>query len=185
MEICEGQILDVLYPEGTQVSEEDYIYMVGKKTSALFQTCAELGAMIGGGSSDEVQALGMFAWNAGIAFQLIDDYLGITTGEEVLGKPKGSDLREGKKTLIIIHGLENASEFQKEKIYKVLGNKNCTKDEVEKAIKTLKEIGSIDYTKKKAEAYAKKAIRELVNFSETSAKKELIEMVNYFLQRVF
>ncbi|NIU83570.1 MAG: polyprenyl synthetase family protein, partial [Candidatus Thorarchaeota archaeon] len=67
--------------------------MVGGKTAALFKTCAEVGGIIGGGSPEQIEILGQFAWDAGIAFQLIDDYLGATANEEELGKPLYSDLR--------------------------------------------------------------------------------------------
>ncbi len=94
--ICEGQVLDVSFPDTGDVSMEDYIFMVGAKTSALFKACAEIGAIVGGANKEDVERLGSFAWDAGIALQIVDDILGVTADEEKLGKPVVSDLREGK-----------------------------------------------------------------------------------------
>ncbi len=78
------------------------------KTSALFKACAEVGAIAAGASNETIESLAKFAWDAGIAFQIVDDVLGITADESKLGKPVGSDIREGKKTIIMIHALKNA-----------------------------------------------------------------------------
>jgi len=181
--ICKGQVLDVSYPSTEGVSEEDYFFMVGGKTSALFRACAEIGAIIGGGSPEQVGALGRFAWDAGIAFQLVDDYLGATAVEEELGKPVGSDLREGKKTLIIIHALSHASPEQRSKILGVLGVEDAPDRAVAEANELLREMGSFDYALEKAREYAYKAKKSLELFPESSAKRDLLEMVDYFVER--
>ncbi|MBS7620428.1 polyprenyl synthetase family protein, partial [Candidatus Bathyarchaeota archaeon] len=100
--ICEGQAMDLSF-QSSDVGEDDYLKMIDGKTASLFKACAEIGGIVGGGESTEVRILGEFAWNSGVAFQLIDDYLGLIGDEKTLGKPVGSDIREGKKTLIIIH----------------------------------------------------------------------------------
>ena len=97
--------------------------------------------MIGKGTSDindpQVTALKDFATNCGIAFQLQDDILGITGDEKkLLGKPIGSDIREGKKTTIVLESLKNANEEQKNLILNVLGNKDAGEDDVEKGKKS-------------------------------------------------
>ncbi|MFP3951316.1 MAG: polyprenyl synthetase family protein, partial [Candidatus Bathyarchaeia archaeon] len=183
--ICEGQVMDIIFPESNDISEEDYLSMVGKKTSALFKTCAEVGAIIGGGKGEQVEALGEFAWNAGIAFQIIDDYLGTVADEQTLGKPIGSDLREGKRTLIVIHALKNASGDQRELVRGVLGNEEAEDKDVYQAIKILEEIDSLDYTLGKAYNYAEKAKSYLKDFKENDAKKDLIDLVDYFIQRTY
>ena len=185
LSLCEGQALDIGFPNVLDVSEEDYIFMIGGKTASLFNACAEIGAIVGGGNEDEVKNLGAFAWNAGIAFQIIDDVLGLTSDEKVLGKPIGNDLKEGKKTLIVIHALKNASEAEREILEKVLGVKDAEDSDIREAISILTKNGSIDYAKEKAETYVEKALKTLDLFPESKAKRELVELVEYFTRRVY
>jgi geranylgeranyl diphosphate synthase type I len=184
-ELCEGQVLDISFPNISEVTEDDYITMVGGKTSALFRACAEVGAIVGGGKKRQIKAMGQFAWDAGIAFQLMDDYLGATADEKTLGKPVGSDLREGKKTLIIIHALRKAKPRQKEKILAVLGNPSATKQEIDEINNLLKEIGSIDYTLKKADRYITTAKRHINVLPDSEAKSDLLALIYYFTNRQY
>lgn len=181
--ICEGQVLDLSFPSVTDVSEDDYLTMVGEKTSALFKACAEIGAIAGGGGLAEVVKLGSFAWDAGIAFQIIDDILGVVGDEKTLGKPVGSDLREGKKTLIVIHALKRASPIERKAITRVLGVKDAKTSEIEAANEALRSTGGIDYARAKAREYADKAKATLTLFPESQAKNDLLGLVDYFMKR--
>jgi len=183
--ICEGQVLDISYPDTKDVTEDDYVFMVGAKTSALFKACAEVGAIAGGADDDQIERLGRFAWDAGIAFQIVDDILGATADEKTLGKPVGSDLREGKKTLIVIHALENATSGDRDAILKVLGKHDSAPIDIEAAIKALDDLGSIEYAKKIALEYAGNAKAMLEPFPESEAKRNLLEMLEYFMSRSY
>ncbi len=185
IEICEGQALDISFPNTVDVTEDDYITMVGGKTSALFKACAEVGAIVGGGKKRQVKAIGQFAWDAGIAFQLMDDYLGATADEKTLGKPVGSDLREGKKTFIILHALRKAKPRQKERILTVLGNPAATKQQIEETNTLLKEIDSIDYTLKRADKYIATAKKHINKLPDTEAKSDLLALIDYFINRQY
>jgi geranylgeranyl diphosphate synthase type I len=181
--LCEGQILDISFPDTRDVSPEDYIIMVGSKTSALFKACAEIGAIVGGAKKEDVENLGSFAWDAGIAFQIVDDILGATTDEETLGKPVGSDLREGKKTLILVHALENASPSERKAILNVLGDGNADPKDIEVANEALVSTGAIDYAKGKAEEYVRSSKKSIGTFSDVQARRDLLELVEYFSSR--
>jgi len=183
IELCEGQVLDVSFPNTSDVSEEDYIAMVGGKTGALFKACAEVGAVVGGGKTRQVKAFGKFAWNAGIAFQLMDDYLGIIGDEKIMGKPVGSDIREGKKTLVMIHALRKAKPKQKEQIFTVLGNHSATRQEINEINDLLHDIGSVDYALKKADKYIATSKKHLDALPGSGAKKDLFALINYFTNR--
>ena len=182
--ICEGQVLDISFPSISHVTESDYLAMVRGKTAALFKACAEVGAIVGGGEKEEVELLGDYAFNAGISFQIIDDYLGVTADEKTLGKPVGSDFREGKKTLIIIHALENASPSENERITKVLGNAHADRKDVEAVLRILGETGSLAHAKQKAKTYANKSKNTLKKFPDSDSRRDLIELVDYFLTRI-
>ena len=181
--ICEGQVLDVSYVSIIDVKEEDYFNMIGGKTAALLRSSAEIGALAGGGNEEEVHLLGEFAYNAGLAFQLVDDYLGATANEKVLGKPVGSDLREGKKTLIIVHALSHASPEERRRILEALGNKRISPEDLREVNEILRSLGSLSYTMNRAREYVVKAKRSLEGLSECDAKRDLVELVDFIISR--
>jgi geranylgeranyl diphosphate synthase type I len=183
--LSEGQVLDLSFPNLMDVSEDDYIDMVSGKTASLFRSCAEVGGLIGGGSTQQIEKLGSFAWLAGIAFQIIDDVLGVTADEKHLGKPIGSDLREGKKTLILIHAMRNSAPKERAIIQKILGVDEASSRDIEKALNVLHSVGSIEYARKKAIFYSIKAKENLSIFPKSEAKENLVELVDYFMKRRF
>ena len=183
--LCEGQVLDISFPKATDVSEEDYLFMISGKTSALFKACAEVGAIAAGAQIEVVDALGKFAWDAGITFQIIDDILGVTADEKTLGKPVGSDIREGKKTIIMIHALKNADGNQKKTLLEAMKGEEATHEEIEAAVEVLREVGSIEYAKKEAEKHLETAFESLNIVKDSDAKNQLISLVNYFVQRQY
>jgi geranylgeranyl diphosphate synthase type I len=115
----------------------------------------------------------------------MDDVLGITTNEKILGKPVGSDLREGKKTLVIIHALAQSTQKHKDVLFSVLGKNDVSLKEIEDAKKVLQELGSITYAKKVANEYALKAKKILRKFSDSEAKSDLLEILEYFISRIY
>jgi geranylgeranyl diphosphate synthase type I len=183
--LCQGQALDISFPSASDVTVDDYIHMVGAKTGALFRACAQSGALAGGGSGEQVDALGSFAWDAGVAFQIEDDVLGATANEKTLGKPVGSDLREGKKTLIIIHALENATQEQRKRIDRAFGVEDASHMDIEAAVEALEEVGSIAYAEGVADEHMEKAFKSLDVISDTPARDELKALVEYFVKREY
>lgn len=105
-EICEGQWLDMDFEKRQKVSKAEYIEMVEKKTSVLYAAAAKIGGLLGGASDEIAEALSDYGRLIGIGFQMYDDVLDMVTPEEVLGKVRGSDLMEGKHTLIVIDAFE-------------------------------------------------------------------------------
>ena len=183
--ICEGQALDMLFEQGLDISEEEYFDMIGKKTSALLQLAAKSGAIIGSGSSSQVRRLDRFAYYAGLAFQVIDDVLGLTADEGVLGKPVGSDIREGKRTLITVHALAHANKDQRERILSVLGNRKASLSEIEDAIQTIRSLESIAYATEKAEMLEEKAKLQLSSFPPTPTREVLLSLCDYIVSREY
>ncbi len=106
--MVEGELLQFDRLHRIDISEADYMELVDRKTASLFSACACLGAIAAGADEPAESKLGEFAWNLGMAFQLVDDILDFTSTEKILGKPAGNDLREGKVTLPVIYALETA-----------------------------------------------------------------------------
>ena len=175
-EICEGQEMDVAFEDMERVGKKEFLEMIEKKTARMFEHAAMNGAMVGGGSKEEVEALKTYGLNLGMAFQIWDDCLDVI-GKDI-GKPVGSDIREGKKTLIYLHALEKYGG----KIPNY-GKKDATDEEINEIVEILKETGAIDYAKNMAMEFSRKAIDSLAILKESEAKNKLVEMAELAVKR--
>lgn len=179
--ISEGQSLDMAFERRMDVTEEEYLTMVYKKTGALFKASAEIGGLIGGGDENSIRLLGEYGSNIGIGFQIFDDYLGLFSKEEILGKPIGNDIREGKKTLIIIKALSSSI---RDYLLKILGKKDISNQEIYALIDGIKQQGIDEYVLGKAKSYINIAIDSIAEFPESEAKQDLIELAKYAISRI-
>ena len=186
-----GQALDVQYSKSPIESlDEDLIVgMMRRKTGVLYEFAGKAGAMIGLNTKDEgnelVHSISQFTGRCGTAFQLQDDILGVVGDAKKLGKPVGSDIREGKRTLIMYHALTNADEAQKRYIYEVLGKENASDEEVCEAVDILRELGSIDHTEALADRYVREAKEYIGNVPESGYKDLLLMWASYMIRRDF
>lgn len=111
LELTRGQYLDMSYEERRDLNLEDYLQMIGGKTSALLSACTHLGALLGKADETEQEIFRQFGYHLGLAFQMQDDILGIWGDEATTGKSVVSDLVEGKNSLPVIFGLERNGRF--------------------------------------------------------------------------
>ncbi len=182
-EICEGQQLDMDFEKRHDVGEEEYLEMILKKTAVFFQYAAESGGILGDGSKDETNALNNYGKNLGLAFQIHDDYLDLSSDVETLGKDIGNDIRNGKKTLIAVHALNNAEDENKKVLNDFFGNSDATDDEIKRVYSVFNEVGSVDYARKKAVHYSEQAKKSLDVLKESDAKKILLMLADYSIKR--
>ncbi len=168
-----------------RLTKEEVISMMAGKTGALFGISALSGALIGLGSASpahpQAASLAGFAENCGIAFQLQDDILGITSTEETLGKPIGSDIREGKPTVLLLNAYQNATEEEKEFLRKTVGKSNKTED-ILKAREILLQKG-MEETKALAEKYLTEAEKQLSLLPDSRYKALLEDWRVFMLER--
>ncbi len=127
--VAEGQAMDMMFEKMERLSEKDYLEMIYKKTAALIEASAEIGAVIGGASRSDIEKMKVYGRNVGLAFQIKDDILGIYGEESKTGKPVYSDLREGKKTIIVIRTLERGSKKLREDLKSILGKPGVNREE--------------------------------------------------------
>lgn len=172
VEICAGQALDMAFETRSRVSESEYLRMVGWKTAALFRASAGLGGLLGGGSPAAVRRLEAYGWNLGLAFQIQDDLLGLTATRAEFGKSVGIDLRRKKKTLVAIHARSR-------------GYVPGPRVHVRSAVQQMERRGSLDYAKRKAEEFQKKAAGSLVPLEESRPKRMLLELADYAVRRAY
>lgn len=178
-EICEGQWMDISFEKRSDVSEAEYLEMVEKKTAILYASSAKMGAILGGGTPEEAQALWDFGRLTGVGFQIFDDVLDLITPEDVLGKIRGSDLMEGKRTLIIIHARNHNVNLD------IIGRGNATKEDINEALRILEDSGSIEYAYKAAKRYVKEGKAKLDILPDSEAKTVLLALADYMVERKF
>lgn len=177
--ICEGQWLDMEFERRDQVTEFEYLEMIEKKTGVLYGAAAWMGARLSGAPAQQAEGLERFGRLVGMAFQIQDDVLDLTAPAEVLGKPRGGDLAEGKKTLIMIHAMAKGAEVE------IFGKRNASSQDIEIALKTLQASGSIDYARKKAISLVDEGKEALAVLDDSEAKALLLELADYMISRSY
>ena len=177
VEICEGQYIDMSFEsrELGEVSEEEYLEMVRKKTAALIACSCAIPAVLAG-KEDYAKHLWNFGEMCGIGFQIHDDVLDLV-GREKIGKDWGSDIVEGKKTLIVIKASEMGVNIP------VFGKGRAEKGEIEEAVKALEECGAIDYARKRAREFVERGKVELRKLPESRARYILEGIADYLVSR--
>ena len=190
-ELLEGETLDVQYEAASidDLSDKDILHMLKMKTAALCEFAARAGAMLGLNISDQqhpsVAALSRFAGLAGLAFQLQDDVLGVTAQEEKLGKPVGSDIREGKKTLVAYHALQSASPEDRAFLLSVLGDPEAGSENIQKAVDIMVASGAVEKTNRLAQNYIQTALSELDTIPDSDYKGLLAQWAHFMIDRKF
>lgn len=165
VEVCEGQSLDTEFETRKNVSLDEYIEMIRKKTAALAQMCCELGGYLVNGSKQDIKALSDYGKYLGIAFQIQDDLLDITADKVDFGKRIGGDLMEGKKTFLFIKAFEKAKGIEKEDLRKIIVNKGIRSNQIEKYKRLYEKLGVIEDAKYAILTYTNKALNSLENLS--------------------
>lgn len=185
--VAEGQALDMDFENRTDVTLDEYIKMIYMKTAALFKSSLIIGATLAGAPEEELEKLSKYASGIGIAFQIRDDILGLIGDEKVLGKPVYSDLREGKKTILVIYALERLSEGDRNYLLSVLGKRDATREELERAAELIKSTGAVEYADELSERYIRDGLSALESTKpvDEGAKELLRKLALYITARKY
>jgi octaprenyl-diphosphate synthase len=181
--MVEGELLQLESIGKIAISEADYMELVDRKTASLFSACARLGAMMGGADENTEARLGEFSWNLGIAFQLVDDVLDFTSNEKVLGKPVGSDLREGKVTLPLIYALENAEPEEKRLVDNVLKDGNYDRAPFSEIRRLIERHRGFERVRERAQSFTDKARVIVTEFPESPYQRALAALTDLVTDR--
>jgi geranylgeranyl diphosphate synthase, type I len=187
--LLEGETLDVLFSKYpiSDLAEQDVLNMLELKTGILYEFAAIAGASIGLAQTAKqnrlIQAVGRFARRCGLAFQLQDDILGVTGDQKLLGKPVGSDIREGKRTTIVLHAFHNAGAKERQFLREKLGNPSITEKDIAEIQNILIQYNGVEYTRKLAESFVSEAIQELSVLPESRFKDLLLTWARYIVSR--
>lgn len=182
--VSEGQQLDIAFENEENIGIPDYLDMIDGKTAVMFQTAAELGALLAGADEDTIEAFSIWGREMGMCFQLMDDLLDVLSDGETIGKPKGSDIAQGKKTLIVLHALEQPGDVL-ETFLEVFGKGDeASEFDIERAIKALEDLGSIENSRAVAEHHHATANAALASLPISTDMNILKQLTNYQLSRI-
>ena len=183
--VSEGQQLDIEFEDRLDVSEDDYLEMIEGKTAVMFWICAEIGARISGADEEIIQLMADWGKAVGLCFQLMDDVIDVLSDSATLGKPAGSDIAQGKRTLMVIHALRQPDSPVKQRLLAVLGKGDEVGEEaLADGLAALAELGSVAYAKEMAEAYHAQAHACLDQLDDNPAMVALRELTDFQLARL-
>lgn len=156
-----GQILDIIYENKKDIQESEYLQMINKKTVKLFSSSIQIGLVLANASENQLKNMQKYADHVATSFQLQDDIMDILPKSKK-GHETGSDIVQGKMTMLIIKALELSNEFQKNNLIKCIFGEKEKNENVHKAIEILHETGAVDYVKNLARANIEKGKKYLI-----------------------
>jgi geranylgeranyl diphosphate synthase type I len=182
--VSEGQQMDMDFENRSDdVTEEEYLTMISGKTAAMFETCAQTGAMLAGANSEVQETCRLWGLETGLCFQLMDDLIDITGDTETLGKPAGSDVLEGKRTMMAIHAL-NQDPTRLPTFHAIFGKGEEGADLLNQAISEMEAVGSLEYGKRRAMEHHAEAHRHLSKLPSSESKTVLEGLTDWQLERM-
>jgi len=185
LELCEGQYLDIEYENRLDITVEDYLGMAAKKTAALFAVSTSLGAYLGDKDTELVDSFHLFGKELGIAYQIYDDVLGIWGAKESTGK-SASDISQRKKTLPVVHGLQNSEGAARKRLGKLYSKESIDGEDIKEVTKILNDLGARNYAENVGQQHYQRAMAHLdATGLELSSLGLLKEAAGFLLTRDF
>jgi geranylgeranyl diphosphate synthase type II len=182
-EVCEGQQLDMDYAKKATVTLDEYIQMITLKTSVLLAASLEMGAIIGGAGEHNCKHLYEFGKKLGIAFQIQDDYLDAFGDAALFGKESGGDIKQNKKTFLLIRALETANDEQLKTLQTLLASDPS--DKVDQVLAIFRACKVDAWAEDLKQKYMQEALAHLEAIAVISTrKKPLIDLANYLMNRI-
>jgi octaprenyl-diphosphate synthase len=183
LKMIEGELVQAERNGRLEVTEEEYLDLIRRKTAYLFSGCCRVGGLLAGLSDENVDALTNYGLHLGMAFQIVDDILDLTGSEESLGKPVASDLREGKVTLPVIHLLEKADPALRRKVEMILEDGTFERVAWSEIVDGLTRVGALERARLCAREYAHQAAGFLKDFPASPAGECLQDLPRFVVER--
>jgi octaprenyl-diphosphate synthase len=184
LRMIEGELYQLTKNGDADITEDEHFDIMRRKTAHLFGGCAKIGGMLNKVPAERADALAEYGFNLGMAFQLVDDLLDFTGDAAAVGKPIGSDLREGKVTLPLIHLQQHETDGRGSAIIRdIIASRAVVPEQWHDLLHALKEHASIDYAYRKAVDFAERAKKPLYAFPSSAERDALLALPDYVLAR--
>lgn len=178
-QLTEGEMLQGALSRSEKVTPENYLDIVQRKTASLFETGAKLGAYLAGAGSEDIETMGRYGLNLGIAFQMMDDVLDVVGQENLLGKSIGMDLRDGNPSLPIVLSLLDGQKA----VSQAFRCQEPTETQIRLALDAMENGTVIDRARKFSRTYAMKACREIEGLPSSVYRRGLQALGRSLLER--
>jgi octaprenyl-diphosphate synthase len=183
LRMIEGELFQLTKTGDIDITAEEHFEIIRRKTAHLFGGCSQIGGMLGGIAPEQAKALWEYGFNLGVAFQIVDDFLDYTADESALGKPIGSDLREGKVTLPIIYLLERGGDTARALVEGIVRDREVSREQWAELKRLLNEHQCIAAAARQAEHYASLAQQYLAGFPPSTERDALMALPEYVISR--
>lgn len=181
--MIEGELIQLTFNGSLDISEEQHLDISMRKTAFLFSACSQLGGILGDMDETKQELLRLYGLNVGLAFQLVDDVLDLTSTESTLGKPVGSDLKEGKLTLPLIYLMRDGKPKHRQLVRNALSENKLEAAQKEMILQLVREYHTADRVLDKAHKYAQLAKTQLQDFPACQARDALMSIPDYIVER--
>lgn len=181
-EMSEGELLQMEKARKLDITEEVYFNIIRQKTASLIASCCASGAASVTEDKAVIEQMRLFGETVGIAFQIRDDLFDYGNSKDI-GKPTGIDIKEKKMTLPLIHALSNSDRSDKRFIINTIKNHNTNDERVGKVIEMVRQKGGIEYTENRMKEYQQRALEMLEAYPQNEARKSLVDLVNFVIDR--
>jgi octaprenyl-diphosphate synthase len=182
-QMIEGEMIQHVHHSDLSVTDDEYLEIIRNKTASLISATCRLGAVVSEAPKAEREALTQFGLDLGTAFQVADDTLDYVAERDLLGKDLGTDLKEGKMTLPLLHLLKTCSEDERRKIRRIVKGNGSLNKEFGYVLALMQHYGSLQYAMEVARQYVNRAKTRLALFSESPHKKALEAVADYVVTR--
>ncbi len=181
--LAEGEIRQNRHAYDTKVSRDEYLDIIRRKTALPIMAGAKIAGLLAGARLEDVEAVGDYGLNLGIAFQIVDDILDVVGDGARLGKAVGTDLREGNVTLVAIHALNDGSSIDVANLARLIRKRQKHEPEIRRALSLLRDSGAVDRARADAQAFGAFAKKSLDPIPDGEAKASMGRLVDYVLSR--
>jgi len=182
-EVCEGQYWDMHFEDQKKIEELQYYHMIERKTATFFEIAMKNGAELAAGEPQQVKKLAECGRLLGLAFQVWDDYLGVTGKAEQTGKPARSDILQGKKTLVYVSTHGKLDPFDRRQFVDLYKKGDKTDQDVDAILKFMEKSGGLEYARSRAREFSSFAKATLADLPETAAKRLLLLLCDFASNR--
>lgn len=181
--MAEGQVLELLHTNDWNMGKGVYLDIINAKTAVLISAACAGGGILSHADEQEVLSLGKFGHFMGMAFQVMDDLLDYTSCQNVIGKPVGKDIREGKITLPLIYALEDIGDDEKNHVIKLFEGQRVSEKEYNALVDLVHKRGALDRAHSEARKYVDEATCCLSGFPDSPSKESLLELNRFIIER--
>jgi len=181
--LAEGEIRQKRHAYDVDVDRDEYLDIIRRKTALPIMAGAKIAGLLAGARLELVDAVGEYGLNLGIAFQIVDDILDVIGDGARLGKPSGTDIKEGNVTLVAIHALNNGSTIDHAELTRIIRKRRKDETEIRQALGMIQESGAVEKARVDARSFGSLAKKALDELPDTEAKGNLLRLVDYVLTR--